>query len=713
MSESNRVSSIDLREIADERKVDVGLIKSFLSNFRGGDGSFKYKDRIRRMIREGGRSLPIDYEDLAAYDVNLVEFVEESPDEAFDAFSSAMKEIIRGEYPEHAVRYERFHARLSGWVRATAIRSVASENLGKLIAVDGVIVKATPRKSKLYKALFIHVLPTGDEHEFWWPPGEKEELKEDVERPPYCPICVNELVEEERIRYRGTIKLEPERSKYRDWQLVVVQERPEEIPAGQIPRSIEVVLTDDLVDAARPGDRVTVVGVVRLARSSRFNRIIYTPYIEANNVIVAQRLLEELRLSAEDEAKILEIARDPMIRRKIIASIAPTIYGMWDVKEAIALALFGGNPKVTRDGTRLRGDIHVLMVGDPGTAKSQLLQYAARIAPRGIYTTGKGSSAAGLTAAVVKDKQTGEYFLEAGAMVLADGGIVGIDEIDKMRDEDRVAIHEAMEQGSVSIAKAGIVARLNARTTVIAAGNPKRGRYVSSESVAENIDLPITILSRFDLIFIVKDLPDLTKDTSLSSYVLKTHEKAGYVESELQPDLLRKYIAYARRYVRPELTEEAEKIIQEYYIELRKKSAEKEDAPLAITTRQLEALVRLAEAHAKMKLKNKVEAEDAVEAVRLMNSVLEHVGMDVETGAIDIDLIMTGKPKSMREKEVTVVKLIRDILTSGEECVKYKDLRKKISDYGIDEESLEKILRNLRRNGEIFEPKASCYAITD
>ncbi len=714
MNGSERVEADLSGPVAEHvQKVDVGLIESFLSNFKGGDGSFKYKERIRRMIREESRSLPIDYEDLAAYDVNLVDYIEKNPDDAFEAFSSAIREIIRGEYPEHATRFERFYARLNGWVRMTSIRGVMSDCLGKLTAVDGVIVKATPRKSKLYKALFVHALPTGEEHEFWWPPEEREELKDDMERPPYCPVCVGAGVEEERLRYRGTIKLEPDRSKYRDWQHMVVQERPEEIPAGQIPRSIDVVLTDDLVDVARPGDRVTVIGIVRLARSSRFNRVIYTPYIEANNVVVAQRLLEELKFSAEDEAKVLELAKDPLIRRKIIASIAPTIYGMWDVKEAIALSLFGGNPKVTRDGTRLRGDIHILMVGDPGTAKSQLLQYAARIAPRGIYTTGKGSSAAGLTAAVVKDKQTGEYFLEAGAMVLADGGIVGIDEIDKMRDEDRVAIHEAMEQGSVSIAKAGIVARLNARTTVIAAGNPKRGRYVSSESVAENIDLPVTILSRFDLIFIVRDLPDLSKDTSLTSYVLKTHEKAGHVESELPPDLLRKYIAYARRYVKPELTGEAEEIIKEYYIELRKKSAEKEDAPLAITTRQLEALVRLAEAHAKMKLKSKVEAEDAVEAVRLMNTVLERVGLDVETGTIDIDLIMTGKPKSMREKEVIIIKLIREAVNSGEECVRYKELRKRVVDYGIDEEALEKILRNLRKNGELYEPKTSCYAITD
>lgn len=712
MSESNRAEDLEMQEMPVEHRVDVDLIKSFLSNFRSNDGSFKYKERIRKMIREESKSLLIDYEDLATYDVNLIEFIEENPDEAFNAFNNALRDLIRGEYPEYVERFEKFYARLNGWIRTTTIRGITSDYLGKLIAVDGVIVKATPRKSKLYKALYVHILSNGEKHEFWWPPEEREELRDEVERPPYCPVCVSVMAEEERLR-RGTIKLEPEQSKYRDWQLVVIQERPEEVPAGQIPRSIEVVLTDDLVDVARPGDRVTVIGVVRLTRSSRFNKIIYTPYIEANNVVVAQRLLEELRLSAEDEAKIIELSRDPLVRRKIIASIAPTIYGMWDEKEAIALALFGGNSKITRDGTRLRGDIHVLMVGDPGTAKSQLLQYTARIAPRGIYTTGKGSSAAGLTAAVVKDKQTGEYFLEAGAMVLADGGIVSIDEIDKMRDEDRVAIHEAMEQGSVSIAKAGIVARLNARTTVIAAGNPKRGRYISSESVAENIDLPITILSRFDLIFIVRDLPNLTKDTSLSSYVLKTHEKVGYVESEISPDLLRKYIAYARKYVKPQLTEEAEKIIREYYIELRKKSAEKEEAPLAITTRQLEALIRLAEAHARMKLKNKVEAEDAVEAVRLMNTVLEQVGMDVETGTIDVDLIMTGKAKSMREKEVTIIKLIRDTMNSGEECVKYKELRKKASDYGIDEEVLDKIIKNLRRNGEIYEPKASCYAITD
>jgi len=699
----------------EEREAEdyVGLFTSFLKNFKDRNGDFKYKERIKEMISREGKSVIVDYEDLISYDAHSIELIENNPVESLEAFGNAVKEIVSEIDLEYARKVPKFFVRFNGWSKTLSIRKISSEHINKLVMVEGIIVKATPVRNKLYKAKYVHVLPTGEEHEFEWPPFE-EELREELEKPPYCPICINTLAEDELIRrrFRGVIKLKPDKSKFRDWQLVVVQERPEEIPAGQIPRSVEVVLTEDIVDIARPGDRVAVIGIVRLQKSGREDKTVFTPYIEANNVIVAQRVLEELKLSPEDEELILELSKDPLIRRKIIASIAPTIYGLWDVKEAIALALFGGVTKTSPDGTRMRGDIHILLVGDPGTAKSQLLQYAARIAPRGIYTSGKGSSAAGLTATVVKDKQTGEYFLEAGAMVLADGGVVAIDEIDKMREEDRVAIHEAMEQGTVSIAKAGIVARLNARASVIAAGNPKRGRYVATESPAENINLPVTILSRFDLLYIVRDVPELGKDTSLTSFVLKTHEKAGYVEPDIKPDLLRKYIAYARKHVKPVLTEEAERIIKEYYIELRKRSSEREDAPLAITARQLEALVRLAEAHARMKLKPKVEAEDAVEAVRLMNAVLEQVGLDVETGNIDIDTLMAGKPKSIRDKEVAIIKTIKEVTQAGEECIKFKELKKRAEEIGIDEETLDKILRNLRRSGEIYERRTGCYALS-
>jgi replicative DNA helicase Mcm len=695
------------------------LFKDFLRTFKDNYGRFKYRERIREIIMNERRSLIIDYEDLMKYDPKLIDLIEDEPDDTLNAFSESIRELVALENPEYANKVYRFCPRLNGWPRSIPIRLLRSDHINRLIMIEGIIVRATPPREKLYKASYIHVLPNGEQHEFEWPPEPTEEIGDELERPTYCPICVaqEEILEEGRGRGgRGSFKLQIEKSKYRDWQLIVVQERPEEIPAGQIPRSIEVVLTDDIVDTARPGDRVSVIGVVRLAKGGgrRVTKSVFSTYIEANNIIVAQRFLEELKLSMEDEQKIKELSRDPLIRRKIIASIAPTIYGMWDIKEAVALLLFGGVPKRAPDGTKVRGDIHVLLVGDPGTAKSQILQYVARIAPRGIYTTGKGSSAAGLTAAVIRDKQTGEYFLEAGAMVLADGGVVCIDEIDKMRDDDRVAIHEAMEQGTVSIAKAGIVARLNARASVLAAGNPKRGRYLPDMSIAENINLPVTILSRFDLIFTLRDIAELEKDRSLVRYVLGAHESMEKIEPEIPPDLLRKYIAYSRKNIRPKLTPEAEKIIEEYYIELRKKTAENPNAPLAITTRQLEALIRLAEAYARMALKDKVEAEDVAEAVRLMNSVLEKVGMDVETGDIDIDVIMTGKPKSMREKELIVREIVRELASLSERgCAQLKKIVEEAKTRGIDEISIEKIIVNLKRMGDIYERRHSCYAPVD
>lgn len=511
---------------------------------------------------------------------------------------------------------------------------------------------------------------------------------------------------------RGSFKILYDKSKMIDWQKIVLQERPEEVPPGQLPRSIEVVLTDELVDAARPGDRIVVVGIVRVRPDTTLGkkRGIFDLYIEANNIEVSQKVLEEVTITREDEERIRALARDPWVRKKILVSIAPTIYGMWDIKEAIALALFGGVPKVHRDGTRRRGDIHVLMIGDPGTAKSQLLQYVVKIAPRAIYTTGKGATAAGLTAAVIRDKTTGEYYLEAGALVLADGGVAAIDEIDKMREEDRSAIHEAMEQQTVSIAKAGIVARLNARTTVIAAGNPRFGRYLPDRPLAENINLPPPILSRFDLIFVIRDIPNPERDRALARFVLQVHSDADSIKPEIPPDLLRKYISYARRYVRPRLTEEAMKLLEDFFTEMRKAAAGPNSA-IPLTARQLEALIRLAEAHARMRLKDKVTREDAEAAIRLVLSFLASAGIDVESGAIDIDTIMTGKPKSKREKMLKVLNLLRELAsTSSEECVTMKELVKRAAQEGIDSLLVEETIRNLTRDGVIYERKPGCYA---
>jgi len=281
-----------------------------------------------------------------------------------------------------------------------------------------------------------------------------------------------------------------------------------------------------------------------------------------------------------------------------------------------------------------------------------------------------------------------------------------------MRDEDRVAIHEAMEQQTVSIAKAGIVARLNARTTVIAAGNPKFGRYIPNRTLSENINLPVTILSRFDLIFILRDTPNPDYDRKLARHILRVHAEAEKVKPEIPPDLLKKYISYARRYVRPRLTPEASKLIEEFFVEMRKLASENPEGPIPITARQLEALARLAEAHAKMALKEEVTVEDAEAAIRLMKSFLESAGMDVESGRIDIDVIMTGKPRSKQEKLSRIIEIIEELEEESEEgCAKIKNIVKRATAEGIESSFVDEALRMLRRDGIIYEKSVGCYAV--
>ncbi len=690
--------------VEEERGIDIGDLrkrfKDFLWNYMDPrTDEFKYRSRLSKMAVMSQRSLVIDFQDIVIHDRRLAHIVQNNPDQAIEAASQAIKELLLKEYPEYAESVEKFYPRFRGLTETIPIRKLGSEYIGKLIAVEGILVRLTRVEAKMTKAYFIH-LENGCE--FMWP--DFGELGERIEKPVVCPVCGK----------GGRFRVVPEKSQYVDWQKIVVQERPEEIPAGQMPRSVEVVLTSDLVDIARPGDRVTITGILRVLPSSATERgsgkAVFSFYIDANYVDVQEKILEEIEITREDEEKIRELARDPWVREKIIASIAPAIYGHWDIKEAIALLLFGGVPKLLEDGTRIRGDIHVLLVGDPGTAKSQMLQYAARIAPRGIYTSGKGSTAAGLTASVLKDKATGEYYLEAGALVLADGGIACIDEIDKMRPEDRTAIHEAMEQQTISIAKAGIVARLNARAAVLAAGNPRYGRYDPQKGLADNINLPVTILSRFDLIFIVRDAPDEYSDRRMARYVLSVHEDVEKVKPIIHPDLLRKYISYARRYIKPRLTEEARRLLEDFYVEMRKKSA-RPNAPLAITARQLEALVRLSEAHAKMALKPYVTREDAEEAIRLMSVMLSRAGFDVESGTIDVDMIMLGQSRRQRERVKMFMDLLRELVEKNDGMVCVKELVKAAREKGFTRDFIEETLRKMVRDGQVYMPKPGCYSL--
>jgi len=650
----------------------------------------KYMDELTNMIIQQKRSLVFDFPDLLLFDEALADELLENPRHVIDGLSQALKEMVKERDPAFAKSARYFHARFRRLPETLALRKVRSDRVGKLIQVEGIVVRQTPPKHLLKKVVFKcqHC-------------GLEVEAIQDPER--YVPPpskCV-------RCGSNGPFSLESEKSEFVDWQKIIIQERPEELPPGQLPRSIEAVLTDDLVDSVKPGDIVTIVGVLQLntAELKRGRAPVVSSYIDVNYVEALNKEVVE-ELTAEDERKIVELARQPDVIDRIVRSIAPSIYGHYYVKMGIAALLFGGMEKVFPDGTRVRGDIHVLLVGDPGTGKSQLLRWVAKISPRAIYTTGKGSSAAGLTAAVVRDKLTGEFFLEAGALVLADKGIAIIDEIEKMDAKDRVAMHEAMEQQTVSIAKAGIVAQLNARAAVLAAANPAFGRYLANRTVAENIDLPVTLLSRFDLVFIMRDEPDVDVDSRVAKHVLLLHadEVPEAYRDVIRPDLLRKYIIYARRYVKPKLGEGARNRIAQFYIEMRKKS-QSPGSPIMITARQLEALVRLSEAFARMRLSPIVTEEEAELAIQLYMYFLKNVGIDVESGQIDIDVIMTGMPKSKREKYAVLREVIQKLEGVRDGPIRVEDVLIEAQKYGIEPEEARSLLELMIKNGELYSPR--------
>ncbi|MGQ9565881.1 MAG: minichromosome maintenance protein MCM [Candidatus Bathyarchaeales archaeon] len=653
--------------------------------------SAKYRKRISQMAINESKSLVIDFDDLLSADSELARIILEKPDEYLEHANKAAYAQLQIEEPEYAEQLEdeKVIVRLRGLPETTKLRILGSAQIGKLVMVEGIIVRATPVRPIVTTAVF-KCKRCGTHNAI---PQSGPFLR----APFQC--------SDQACSSKGPFDFVQEDSKFIDSQNIRIQERPEDLPPGQLPRWLNIELVSrDLVDLARPGDHVNIVGIVRAAAPTmpRIGKLrTFRLHLDANHIDVKSKEPETVSISPEEEKQILDLAKDPWIHRKIIRSIAPSIYGYEHIKEAIAYLLFGGVAKNLADIT-IRGEMNVLLVGDPGTAKSQLLQYVGRIAPRGLYTSGRGTTAAGLTAAVLREKGGG-MTLEAGALVLADKGVACIDEIDKMRPEDRVAIHEAMEQHTVSVAKGGIVATLNARTAILAAANPALGRYDPYGNVAENITLPVTILSRFDLIFVLKDLPDKETDTKMSEHILELHRgSAVQAETQISPDLLRKYVSYAKN-VSPILSREAVQRLRDFYLMMRTSGTE--GAPIAITPRQLESLVRLAEARARVALRKEVTAEDAEAAITIMRRSLEEVGVDMTSHSIDIDTIMTGKPKSLRDK----LKVVLDTIFAMEKetgIVEKKSLLEELqTKHGVSQVEAERLLNQLLKEGTIYSPR--------
>ena len=806
-----------------------------------------YKKDIMETARSGERIVRTKFSDIEKFSTTLADNITENPEETIALLESALEESELVKNPR--IRF--LDVPTSSQIK---IRNIRSKHLDQLLSVEGIVRQASDVRPQVVNARF---------------------------ECPSCGAILSVLQVDRKFRdpsrcscnWKGNFKLLSKEMV--DVQRVVIEESPDSLEGGEQPRRINVFLKEDLVDPkmeerTTPGSRVRFHGILKevpvplqTGISTRFDIA-----LEANNTITLEESFEDLNITEEDIKEILELAADPHIFKRLSRSIAPSIYGFENIKEAVLLQLFSGVRKIKSDGGAARGDIHILLVGDPGVAKSVLLKFISSIAPKGRYVSGKAATAAGMTAAVVKDEFLRGWSLEAGAMVLSNKGLVAIDEIEKMNEHDRSTMHEAMEQqcyhpeleitfadgskekignfvnglmeknkekiqqglnceileleenkkilttdlksiypirinkisrhkapkelikialrngqeitvtpkhpcwivkdgkittipaqklkllnrfptvfnkrirwskiksieklenkelkwvyditvepthsfisnnmilhNSVTISKANIHATLRAETTVLAAGNPKLGRFDPYTPIPQQIDISPALLSRFDVIFIIRDLPNKSQDEAIASHVLEEH-KQKVIREIIEPKLLRKYIAYAKQKIKPRLTDEAIEEIKNFYVKLRNQSitTESDIKPIPITARQLEGIIRLAEAHARVHLKEKVAAKDAKVAIDLLKASLSQVGYDEETKSFDIDKITTGITSSKRGKILIVKDTLSQLESRLGKLIPIEELKKAIGDK-LSETELEETIEQLSKIGDIFKPK--------
>ncbi|OAY46944.1 DNA replication licensing factor MCM5 [Manihot esculenta] len=622
-------SGSDASAAAPSRHTILQKFKEFIRNFESKSNVFPY----RESLVHNPRSLLVHLEDLLAFDAELPSLLRSSPADYLPLFETAAVEVLRslrlkeqaesGEMKEPEIR--EVQILLSSKEDPVSMRFLGAQYISRLVKIAGITIAASRVKAK---ATYVSLVCKNCQSTKEVPcrpglggaivPRSCDHVPQPGEEP--CPIDPWMVV--------------PDKSKYVDQQTLKLQENPEDVPTGELPRNILLSVDRHLVQRIVPGTRLTIIGIYSIfqgANSSTSHRgavAVRQPYIR---VVGIEEVNEgnsqgHTAFTQEEIEEFKRFASRPDAYEAVCSKIAPSIFGEENVKMAVACLLFGGSRKNLPDGVKLRGDINVLLLGDPSTAKSQFLKFVEKTAPIAVYTSGKGSSAAGLTASVIRDNSSREFYLEGGAMVLADGGVVCIDEFDKMRPEDRVAIHEAMEQQTISIAKAGITTVLNSRTSVLAAANPPSGRYDDLKTAQENIDLQTTILSRFDLIFIVKDRRDYSRDKIIASHIIKVHASADATSADTrvskEENWLKRYIQYCRNECHPRLSESASNRLQNEYVrfrqDMRKQANETgEAAAVPITVRQLEAIIRLSEAIAKIKLSHVATEADVVEAVNL------------------------------------------------------------------------------------------------
>jgi len=677
-----------------------------------------YKPRIQELAVSNAKtkSLLVEFKDILTFDVRLSEELLNNPGKVLQDAEDALPLM---DLPVR--RRASAFVRVVKIPRKSQIRELRSEHINTLISIEGTVRKITEIRPRIIEGAF-ECARCGDITRI------PQEGSGKFLEPSYC-RCNEDK--------KGVFRLLFKESTFEDYQHIKIQESPENLKGGEQPQTLDINMNNDLAGMVTPGERVIVNGILRsVQKINRDGKTVYFEiYVDCNSVELEEKEFEDLEITPEDERAIKELSQDPEVFRKIVGSIAPTIYGYDEVKEAVALQLFGGIAKTLPDKTRIRGDIHVLLVGDPGIAKSQILRYVVNLAPRGVYASGKSTSSAGLTAAAVKDEFDGSWTLEAGALVLADKGMAALDELDKMKPDDRSALHEGLEQQQLSFAKVGIVMSLKCRCSLLGAANPKLGRFDPYGNIGEQINMPPSLLSRFDLIFILQDRPDKEKDEKIARHIMKSH-RAGEllmhnehhprntinddtINEAVKPKkpiidavTLRKYIAYSKREIFPLITEDAEEKIVKFYLEMRKPS-ETENAPIAITARQLEGLVRLSEASARMRLSDKVTSEDVERTISIVMTSLKQASMDKDTGKLDNDIITVGVGKSQRERIKDLKNIIMELQKDyGPYGVPIEKIVEKAGEHGITKSRAENEIKKLKEIGEVQDLKPYHYSLT-
>ncbi|KAL2537696.1 DNA replication licensing factor MCM4 [Forsythia ovata] len=652
--------------------VNAAILR-FLRHFRENPQQIegKYMQAINHVIEIEGESLDVDAQDVYDYDSDLYTKMVRYPLEVLAIFDIVLMDMVSRINP---LFEKHIQARIFNLRSSTSMRNLNPSDIEKMVSLKGMIIRCSSIIPEIREAVF-RCLVCG----YYSDPIVVDRGR--INEPTICG--------KQECLARNSMTLVHNRCRFADKQIVRLQETPNEMPEGGTPHTVSLLMHDKLVDAGKPGDRVEVTGIyramtVRIGQTQRTVKSIFKTYIDCLHLKKTDksRMDVEEQMETEDRANrndndfsvdyedkvehLKEMSKQPDIYTRLTRSLAPNIWELDDVKKGLLCQLFGGNALKLPSGASFRGDINILLVGDPGTSKSQLLQYIHKLSPRGLYTSGRGSSAVGLTAYVAKDPETGETVLESGALVLSDRGICCIDEFDKMSDNARSMLHEVMEQQTVSIAKAGIIASLNARTSVLACANPIGSRYNPRLSVIDNIHLPPTLLSRFDLIYLILDKADEQTDRRLAKHVVALHfenpENSDHNVIDLP--MLTAYVSYARKHIHPKLSDEAAEELTRGYVEMRRRGNFPGSSKKVITAtpRQIESLIRLSEALARIRFSEWVEKPDVLEAFRLLEVAMQQSATDHSTGTIDMDLITTGVSASERMRRDNMVSTTRSII---------------------------------------------------